>query len=279
MDAFANTVPPHQIKEGPVTMLSTDFVAGAPNWLDLASPDTAASADFYSAVFGWDFQSAGPEAGGFGFLQKDGRTVAVLGPLVEEGASPAWTVFFQAADADATAKAVEQSGGSVRVEPFDVMDAGRMAYFTDPGGADFAVWQPGAVQGLEAVSENNALSWIELHVPDPSAALSFYRSLFGWRVQELEVPGMAYTVLSSAHGAQQDASFGGLTTTRDGMEPCWTAYFDVADVDDVVSKVQENGGSVVTPAGDVPDVGRTAWLADLFGAPFAVLTPEPPTTA
>lgn len=114
-------------------MLSTHFVTGAPSWLDLGSTDTAAAADFYAAVFGWRFDSAGPEAGGYGFFRKDGRTVAAVGPLTEEGASPAWTVYFQTPDADATAKAVEQGGGTVRVEPFDVMDAGRMSCLTDPG--------------------------------------------------------------------------------------------------------------------------------------------------
>jgi uncharacterized protein len=48
-------------------MLTTDYASGAPNWLDLGCPDTAAAAAFYGAVFGWDFQSAGPEAGGYGF--------------------------------------------------------------------------------------------------------------------------------------------------------------------------------------------------------------------
>src|SRR2546421_12970759 len=61
-------------------MLTTDFVTGAPNWLDLGTPDTDAAAAFYNGVFGWDFQSAGPDAGGYGFLQKNGRTLAGLGP-------------------------------------------------------------------------------------------------------------------------------------------------------------------------------------------------------
>ncbi len=170
-------------------MLSTHFVTGAPSWLDLGSTDTAGAADFYGAVFGWSFDSAGPEAGGYGFFQKDGKTVAAVGPLTEEGASPAWTVYFQTPDSDATAKAVEQAGGTVRVEPFDVMDAGRMSCFTDPGGAEFSVWQPAGVKGLEKTSEPDTLCWVELHVGDTSAALTFYRALFGWRSQEMEVPG------------------------------------------------------------------------------------------
>ncbi|MFI6686678.1 VOC family protein [Streptomyces sp. NPDC050485] len=256
-------------------MLSTDFVTGAPNWLDLGSPDTVASAAFYGPVFGWDFESAGPDAGGYGFFQKDGRTVAGLGPLTEEGASPAWTVYFKTPDADATAKAVEQGGGTVRVAPSDVMDAGRMSCLTDPGGADFAVWQPAAVKGLEATSEDNTLCWAELHAPDTATALSFYRSLFGWRSQEMEMPGMTYTVLSTSEGDQQDASFGGLTAVTEDTEPRWLPYFESADADAIVARAQENGGSVLMPAADVPQVGRIAWLADPFGAPFAVIKSAP----
>jgi predicted enzyme related to lactoylglutathione lyase len=151
-------------------MLTTDYAPGAPNWLDLGSPDTAAAAAFYGEVLGWDLQSAGPDAGGYGFWQEDGKTVAGLGPLAEDDASSAWTVYFYTPDASATAKAVERGGGTVRVEPFDVMDAGRMACFTDPGGAEFAVWQPGAVRGLEAVTDTNTLCWVELHTADPAAA-------------------------------------------------------------------------------------------------------------
>ena len=157
-------------------MLTTHYVPGTPNWLDLGAPDIDAAVSFYAAVFGWTFQSAGPDAGGYGFFQLDGRTVAAIGPLTEEGAGSAWTVYFQTPDADATVKAVEQAGGSVRVPPMDVFTAGRLAAFTDPAGGDFAVWQPGDVQGLETVMEPNSLCWTELYTTDAAAAKDFYRS-------------------------------------------------------------------------------------------------------
>ncbi|MGW1893823.1 VOC family protein [Streptomyces sp. NPDC002004] len=257
-------------------MLTTDFTTGSPNWIDLGSPDPKTAATFYGNVFGWSFQSAGPDAGGYGFFQKDGETVAAVGPLTEEGATSAWTVYFQTPDANATAEAVQKGGGSVRLEPMDVMEAGRMACFTDPGGADFAVWQPAAVRGLGKASESNALVWAELHSKDPAAAMSFYRSLFGWRSQVMEMPGMSYTVLSTAEGDQEDASFGGLVGLQDPAEKTrWMPYFAVDDADDIAAKAQSGGGTVLMPASDVPDVGRIAWLADPFGAPFAVLKPEP----
>lgn len=79
-------------------MLGTQFTKGSPCWIDLGSPDTEAAAAFYTGVFGWEFRSAGPDAGGYGFFQQDGKTVAALGPLTEEGAKSAWTVYFHTPD-------------------------------------------------------------------------------------------------------------------------------------------------------------------------------------
>ncbi|MFE3829917.1 VOC family protein [Streptomyces sp. NPDC059092] len=256
-------------------MLSTDFVTGSPNWLDVAGPDIDASAAFYTAVFGWTFRSAGPDAGGYGFFQQDGRTVAALGPLTDSAADPAWSVYFKSQDADSTARSVIVHGGTVRVPPADVMDAGRMACFTDPQGADFAVWQPVSVRGLEITSERGALCWTELHTADAAGALAFYRAVFGWRFQELPVPGMTYTVLATGEGDQEDATFGGVVAAEGEEGTRWLPYFGVDDTDALVSAVRDHGGSVVLPAADVPDVGRIAHLADPFGARFAVIRPAP----
>ncbi|MEU6213837.1 VOC family protein [Streptomyces sp. NPDC047023] len=263
-------------------MLGTDFRTGSPNWLDLGSPDTAAAASFYGAVFGWEFASAGPEAGGYGFFRRDGKTVAALGPLTEDGARSAWMHHFMTPDIHATAAAVRDGGGTVRTEPMDVMGEGMLAQFTDPQGAEFACWQPGHTAGIEVASVENSLVWAELHVPDPVADIAFYAELFGWRYAEMQTPGMTYRVLSTADGDQEDASFGGVAPLGDGAggpaggeDARWVPYFHVSDVDATIARAEQNGGTVLMPAADVPEVGRIGWLDDPFGAVFALLKPDP----
>ncbi len=257
-------------------MLSTNYVPGAPNWVDLGTPDVDAAAAFYGAVFGWEFQSAGPEAGGYGMLTLGGKVVAAVGPLMEEGAAPGWTLYFQTPDANATAEAVKQAGGAVRAEPFDVFTQGRMAQFTDPAGALFAVWQPGDTKGLGAVNDPGTLCWTELHTTDPAAAKSFYQVVFGWVTEDVPMGGFDYTLIRPAGGGE-DSSQGGIMPLSPemaaaGMSTRWRPYFEVADCDAVVAKAAERGGTVTVPAEDVPGVGRMASLADPAGAPFAVIT-------
>ena len=51
---------------------------------------------------------------------------------MQEGQPTAWATYVSVADADETAAKVKAAGGSVMVEPMDVMDIGRMAFFADP---------------------------------------------------------------------------------------------------------------------------------------------------
>ncbi|MER7584687.1 VOC family protein [Kitasatospora sp. NPDC097691] len=256
-------------------MLTTDFPTGSPCWIDLGSPNIPATAEFYNKVFGWTFQEV-PEAGGYGFLQLNGKTVGALGNL-DAGARSAWTTYFRSEDVDATVKAAEQAGATVRVPPMDVMQEGRFAALTDPQGAEFAVWQAGNTKGLDAVSEDDTLVWSELHTSDQDGAFGFYQRLFAWRVENFEPsPGMTYRVISTAEGDQQATSFGGIAPTMTPDQPsAWTPYFAAADVDAVIAKATAAGGSVLMPASDVENVGRLAWLADPNGAPFALIKGEP----
>ncbi|CAM5409156.1 VOC family protein [Streptomyces tanashiensis] len=87
---------------------------------------------------------------------------------------------------------------------------------------------------------------------------------------------MTYRVISTAEGDQQDTSFGGVAELQgEGEQSRSIPHLAVEDADAISLAAQGNGGSVVLPAADIPDVGRIAWLADPFGAVFAVLKPAP----
>jgi len=261
-------------------MLTTKYVPGTPNWVDLGAPDVDAAVRFYSGLFGWQFQSAGPDAGGYGMFTLGGKTVAAVGPLAEPGAASSWTIYFETADANATADAVRQAGGTVKAEPLDVFTAGRMAQFTDAAGALFAVWQPGETVGLDAVTDPGTLCWTELHTTDPAAAKSFYQAVFGWATQDMPMGDFSYTVIRPAGGGD-DSSQGGIVPLSPemaaaGMSARWLPYFEVADCDAVVANATEHGGTVTAPAQDVPGVGRFASLTDPSGAAFNVITSAAP---
>ncbi|MFF8815973.1 VOC family protein [Streptomyces pactum] len=261
-------------------MITTNFVQGSPCWLDLGAPDIDAAARFYGAALGWEFRSFGSDAGGYGVFQQDGRTVAAVGRLTEEGARPAWTIYFSTPDADAAARTVEEAGGTVRVAPAEVGEEGRLAQFTDPQGGQFAVWQPGKTEGLDQVDAAGSLCWVELYTTDVAAAREFYGRLFGWRTDGMELPGGGGTYwLITPSGLGEDRMHGGMMQlpaehlAPTGGKPYWHPVFAVEDCDAAVERITGNGGSVRMGPEDAEGVGRLAVCVDPAGADFVVLRP------
>ncbi|MEV5430460.1 VOC family protein [Streptomyces sp. NPDC052701] len=257
-------------------MLTTRFVDGSPNWVDVTAPDLDGAISFYGGVLGWTFRPAGPEAGGYGFFQLDGRTVTGAVRAAPGQGPPSWTVYFRSPDAEATARAAERAHGRVLFQPVDVMDRGTMAVLADRAGVPFGVWQPGRTGGVDVAAEPGALSWVELYTPDVAAAAAFYDAVLGLETSAV-FPGGAYTCLNPA-GTGEDGVFGGVVPLADDpveTQAFWLPYFEVTDVDAVVAATRRLGGTVRVPAADVPGAGRAARLADPFGARFAVIRSAP----
>ncbi|MFI9150167.1 VOC family protein [Streptomyces sp. NPDC053367] len=263
-------------------MITTDFVAGSPCWLDLGTPDVPAAAAFYNTVLGWEYEpmEGGGEDMEGGMFRRDGKIVAGLGKLTEAGARSAWMVYYCVTDADATTRAVEQAGGTVRVPPMDLEEWGRMAQYSDPLGGQFAVWQPGSQPGVELVDAPGSLSWTELYTSDAAGARDFYGEVFGWQYSDMELPGGGgtYTLITPA-GQPEERMQGGLMqmpkehlTLTDGR-PYWHPVFDVEDCDAAIARVQEKGGSVQMGPDDAEGVGRLAVCLDPAKADFVVLKP------
>ncbi|MER6348650.1 VOC family protein [Streptomyces sp. NPDC001595] len=263
-------------------MITTDFAPGSPCWLDLGTPDIRGTAAFYSAVLGWDYESMGEsEEMEGGMFRKDGKIVAGLGKLTEEGARSAWMLYFSVPDADATTEAVSEAGGTVRVPPMDLEEWGRMAQYSDPLGGQFAVWQPGTTKGVDLVDAPGSLSWTELMTSDAAGAKEFYGRILGWQFSDMELPGGAgtYSLITPA-GQSEDRMHGGvMQLPPENLElangrPYWHPVFNVDDCDAAVAKVTDNGGSVQMGPEDVEGVGRLAVCLDPSNADFVVLTPS-----
>jgi predicted enzyme related to lactoylglutathione lyase len=246
------------------------YEEGVPSWVDLGTSDIDTAARFYGALFGWDAPELPREAGGYRVCTLRGLPVAGLGPQMNPG-PPVWATYVNTADADAVAGRVTANGGQVLASPFDVMDAGRMAVFTDPSGAAFSVWQPHNHQGAGLVNEPGTYAWSELVATDVEGALSFYPAVFGWAANKLPPGGETLQYVEWKIG---ERSVGGMMpkppTIPAEVPAFWGVYFAVRDADEAVEAVTRLGGEAVMPPTDI-EPGRFAVVKDPIGAIFNVM--------
>jgi predicted enzyme related to lactoylglutathione lyase len=255
-----------------------NYQPGTPNWIDIGSPDPDATANFYSALFGWQVDEADPDPlyGGYRMANINGRPVAGIGAAQQQGV-PWWTTYVSVQDADTTAKAVADSGGQVLVEPFDVATFGRMGVFADPTGAPFSIWQPIQHIGSAVVNEHGTLTWNELHTRDRERAKEFYGKVFGWHFADIDMGNFVYTV-ARLTDAEDDRGLAGVMPMGEnqGDRPDhWKVYFAVDDADAVAAKVSGLGGSVIMPPESMPGVGRMAGLTGPHGEEIMLIASEP----
>jgi predicted enzyme related to lactoylglutathione lyase len=251
--------------------IKTSYAPGEPIWVDLATPDIDKSIAFYGSLFGWTCdRSRGEEFGGYANFSKDGKLVAGIMPLMQEGMPPVWSCYVCTDDTDKTVAKVTEAGGTVIAPPMAVAELGTMAVFNATDGSFFGTWQPGEHLGAERIQEEGCLSWIELSTRDQDAALPFYEAVFGWSARKSE----GYTEFQ-----QGGTSLAGCMDMNP-MVPAevpsyWMPYFQA---EDPAAKAQEAGAlgaTVLVPFMEMAEVAFSI-VQDPHGSTFGLLRVNQP---
>jgi predicted enzyme related to lactoylglutathione lyase len=273
-------------------MLERDgYLPGVPCWIDTSQPDPDAAVAFYGGLFGWDFEDAMPpdSPGKYFIARLRGGDVAAVGSQPEGGPPIAvWNTYVWVESADEAASKVQDAGGRVVTDPFDVIDAGRMAVFTDPEGAAFCVWEAKAHKGAQIVNEPGSLNFNGLNTRSVERAKSFYGSVFGWETLGLgggadawRLPGYGEFLEQSDPGLRKRmaetgapegfadvvATLNPIADDQPDAPAHWGVTFAVDDADATAEKAAELGGQVVVPPLDAPWVRMTV-ITDPQGATF-----------
>ena len=267
------------------------YIPGVPCWIDTSQPDPGAAVAFYGGLFGWQFEDVmPPDAEGEYFIGRiRGGDVAAVGSIPAAAPQMAtWNTYIWVESADDTAAKVRDAGGQVLMDPFDVMDAGRMGVFADPEGAAFCAWQAKNHKGARIVNEAGSLNFNGLNTRDVAGAKAFYGSVFGWTTLVLDggaemwtlpgygdhleerTPGLRKMVAQSGGPVGFEdvvASIVPLADDQPDVPAHWNVTFAVDDADATAAKAKELGGTVIVPPFDAPWV-RMAVLADPAGASF-----------
>jgi predicted enzyme related to lactoylglutathione lyase len=126
------------------------------------------------------------------------------------------------------------------------------------------------------MTAHGAVHWNELNTRNVKKAKEFYKKTLGWSYDDMPMDEMygTYTVVKSG-----DKMIGGMFEMKgpmfEGVPENWFTYFAVDDVDKMMKKAKDAGGTVMREPWDVPNVGRIAIVKDTNGAVQGWITPAP----
>lgn len=107
------------------------------DYLEIPARDLTRVQEFFTALFGWEFESYGPDYCSFsdgrmagGFFRSDLQSVTANGGCL---------IVFYKADLEGAAEKVREHGGTVTKEIFS-FPGGKRLHFEDPNGNEYAIW-------------------------------------------------------------------------------------------------------------------------------------------
>jgi len=112
----------------------------------------------------------------------------------------------------------------------------------------------------------NPFVHIELTTTDVKKAKSFYGSLFDWKLEDVDMGNMTYTMIKVGEGT----GGGMLKHPMPGAPSIWVPYMDVTDVKAATAKARSLGGEVIKDVSEVPNAGMFSIIQDPTGAVFGL---------
>ena len=119
----------------------------------------------------------------------------------------------------------------------------------------------------------NPFVHVELNTGDLAKARQFYGSLFGWKLEDMPMPGGggSYTMINVGEGT----GGGMMSMLPPGTPPHWLAYVGVDDVAAMTARAKQLGATVLQDVMKVGDFGSMSVIKDPTGAVIAMWQPNP----
>jgi len=255
----------------PVTQTPTsNKLTGKIVWHDLLTDDVNSVKSFYGGLFGWKFDNGGdPDAVYTTILFNSNPIGGIIHLVNKEGQTnydSQWMEYISVDDVDGVFQEVKKQNCKVYREPFDIMNRGRIAVFDDTRGALIAIVNSSTGDPDDVEVEYNNWFWNELWTDDINNSVEFYKSLFGYSLEEYKTQSDDdYIILRT----EERRRFGVLKIPFEDVKPNWLPFIAVKDVKKVENKVEEFGGNIlVTSEGIIGN--EAAIIADPSGAVFTI---------
>ncbi|WP_148300207.1 VOC family protein [Paenibacillus sp. JCM 10914] len=226
--------------------------------MDLKTPSIDKTKAFYGELFSWRFKEE--------FLpgrvmtkmrsgeQEWGSLTSLDSPIIPKGAKPHTSLYVHVEHLDASVERVRLLGGTVLVEPFDVMNL-RLSTIQDPMGAVITLQSTKEAHNVRSDMTTEGLpGWLELTTTDVAVSGEFYSKLFDWK---LEYRKQDSTIVFQNRG-QDESGMSVVAPDHGTARSEWNVYYTAQDCGRSLIKARTLGAHSITEIQDKPGVGQFA---------------------
>ena len=158
------------------------YEPGVPCWVTTMQPDVDAAAEYYGAVFGWEYADGGGFLTARAARPRRGRDRADRAGLRPAARRPAGS--RRSASRPPTGRPSAPSARAAASWPArSSSTSGACTSSTDPDRRGVQRWEPRTRHGAQLVNEPGAWAMSRLDTPDPDGAAAFYGEVFGWTTE------------------------------------------------------------------------------------------------
>ncbi len=92
------------------------------------------------------------------------------------------------------------------------------------------------------------MAWMDLTVNNAEQVKDFYQNVIGWKTEKVSMAGGEYNDFSMMLASGDDVVTGicHAKGVNKDMPAAWLPYFLIADIDDSVAQVEQQGGELMT---------------------------------
>jgi predicted enzyme related to lactoylglutathione lyase len=246
-------------------------------WADLHTADPDAAVKFYTGLFGWTATALPRHGHPYTVLFCNGQPVAGVAQrpaAAQDQGRGRWIPYLAVADVPRTIAVAQAHGGRVVFPAKDLPQRGTQALLADDQGALIGILHSSSGDPEDFEPEVGNWAWAHGFEQDPTAGSTFYQAVFGYAAAPEADHTPPGAIILSSQGLARGAL--GRLPNRPDAQPGWLAFVRVANIDDLVGKVESLGGRVLVPPKATQPGSRIAILADPVDAVIGVMEMSDP---
>jgi len=116
----------------------------------------------------------------------------------------------------------------------------------------------------------NPFVHVELNTTDTERAKTFYGKLFDWKLEDVPMGPMTYTMINVGGGT----GGGMMKQLIPGAPSAWLPYVDVDDIKEATKRAKSLGATIMKDVTEVMEMGWLSIIVDPTGAMLGLWQPK-----